>query len=264
MPRALDHLGGAAELDDLPKVHDGDAVGDVLHHRKVVRDKNEAEIHPADELREQIQDLGLDGDVEGGDGLISDDNPGLQGEGAGHGNALALAPGELMRVFLHEARSEADDLHELGDASGHLVAGADLVNKHGLGERGKDCQARIERAVGILEDHLQSPTRCPHLRRTGGGEVPALEHNAASGGGQELQDGPRQRRLAAARFADQPQHLAAPHGKADAIDRLHGARLSFEDEAAVHREVRLEVLQLEDRFRHVNFTGARRVRGGRH
>jgi len=54
-------------------------------------DKDQREVHLLGELREEVQDLRLDEDVEGGDGFVGDDDLGLEGEGAGDGDALALA-----------------------------------------------------------------------------------------------------------------------------------------------------------------------------
>ena len=49
------------------------------------------------ELLEQVDDLGLDGDVERGDRLVGDDQLRVQRQRAGHADALALAAGELVR-----------------------------------------------------------------------------------------------------------------------------------------------------------------------
>jgi hypothetical protein len=47
---------------------------------------------------QEIQDLGLGGDVQGGGGLVRQDQPGAQGHGDGDGHPLALAAGEFMRI----------------------------------------------------------------------------------------------------------------------------------------------------------------------
>jgi hypothetical protein len=114
-----------------------------------------AEVHLAHELREEVEDLRLDGDIEGGDGFVGDDDLGLEGEGAGDGDALALAAGKFMRVFLHEARGEADGAHERATRAVDLGGRAHAVDEQRLGERGEDGHTRIERGVGVLENHLQ-------------------------------------------------------------------------------------------------------------
>ena len=50
------------------------------------------------QVEEQVQQLGLDRDVERADGLVGDDHLRVDGEGAGDRDALALAAGELARA----------------------------------------------------------------------------------------------------------------------------------------------------------------------
>ena len=100
----LEYFRRRADLDDAAEVHHGDAVGDMLHHRQIVRDENHGELHLAREVAEEVQNLRLDGDVECGDRLVGDDELGLDGKRAGDGDALALATGKLVRIFAHEPR----------------------------------------------------------------------------------------------------------------------------------------------------------------
>ena len=65
-------LGRAKELcpgrrlDDLAEVHDGDPVAQELDGGQVVRDEEAREAHPALEIAEQVEDRGLNRDVQGG------------------------------------------------------------------------------------------------------------------------------------------------------------------------------------------------------
>ena len=79
------------ELDDASQVHDGHAVGDVAHDGEVVGDEQVGEPELALQLLQQVDDLRPDGDVEGADGLVADDEVGLHGERPGDADALALA-----------------------------------------------------------------------------------------------------------------------------------------------------------------------------
>ncbi len=70
---------------------------------------------------EQIQDLGADRDVEGGDRLVADDQAGLQHQRAGNRDALALPAGEFMRPAVpHQIGVEADGFHDGPHAPGPL------------------------------------------------------------------------------------------------------------------------------------------------
>src|SRR3712207_8070985 len=61
---------------------------DVPHDGQVVRDDDVGEAEPLLQLLEQVHDLRLDRDVEGADGLVGDDQLGVQRDGAGDPDAL--------------------------------------------------------------------------------------------------------------------------------------------------------------------------------
>ena len=70
------------------------------------------------EVFEELEDLGLDGDVEGGGGLVGDEDAGLVGwpliyDGDGDEDALALASGELVGIVFGSALGvwEGDLVH---------------------------------------------------------------------------------------------------------------------------------------------------------
>ena len=85
-------------LDDAAEIHHRDAVGDVLHHREVVRDEDIGEPEPPLQVAQQIEDLRADRDVERRDRLVADDQLRLDRERARDGDALALAAGEFVRI----------------------------------------------------------------------------------------------------------------------------------------------------------------------
>ena len=89
-------LPGVGRLDDFAQVHHRDAVGDVLDHGEVVGDEDERQVHFALQVEQQVDDLGLDGDVQGGHRLVADNELGLECDGPGDADALALAAGEFV------------------------------------------------------------------------------------------------------------------------------------------------------------------------
>ena len=78
------------DLDDAAKVHDRDSVGDVLHHGQVVRHEEQGQIKLGLELGQQVEDLSLDRDVEGGHRFIGDDQAGSQDQSSGDADPLSL------------------------------------------------------------------------------------------------------------------------------------------------------------------------------
>ena len=79
------------ELDDAAIGHHRDPIGHVVHHGEIVRDEQEGQPALGLEILEQVEDLGLDRDVERRDRLVADDQVGIEREGAGDADALALA-----------------------------------------------------------------------------------------------------------------------------------------------------------------------------
>src|SRR5207247_6665849 len=100
------------ELLDTSLVHDRDAIGDAHRLVLVVGDQDGGEpelaLQPLDlDLHVQAESL-----VERAERLVEQQHGGLDGERAGHGDALLLASGELAREAITEL-GEANDLEEL-------------------------------------------------------------------------------------------------------------------------------------------------------
>src|SRR5262245_15152546 len=103
---------------------------------------------------EEIQDLGANGDVEGRHRFIEDDELREGDQGAGDGNALALAADELVRI---EADTVAAEPDEIKDRSHPLADGGAIepfLRREGLGDNIPDTHAWVQRAVWILEHRL--------------------------------------------------------------------------------------------------------------
>ena len=98
--------------------------------------------------------------------------------------------------------------------------GREAVDVQRLADDVGDRQPRIQRAVRILENHLEPAPARAQFRPAQAGDVLALEHNAAGGRLDELDDRASERGLAAAAFAHQPDRFARRDGEAHVI---HGA-----------------------------------------
>jgi hypothetical protein len=98
MLRIAEHLGDRALLDDLALEHHADAIRDLTHDAEIMGDEQHRHVEPALQLGEELQDLRLHRHVEGGGGLVGDEEIGLVGKRHGDHHALALAAGELMRI----------------------------------------------------------------------------------------------------------------------------------------------------------------------
>ena len=92
---------GRRGLHDPADIHHRDPLADVLDHAEVVRDEQIGKPELFLKIEEEVQDLGLDRHVQGGDGLVRNDQTGIQGKGPGDADTLALTAREGMRIAPH-------------------------------------------------------------------------------------------------------------------------------------------------------------------
>ena len=131
------------------------------------------------ELLEEVDNLGAGLGVEVAGGFVGEDDGRRVGEGAGHGDALALSAGELEGLVV-DAVAEAD-LFEDGDAALFGLIRGDALEGHREGdvlEGGHD----LDEVEG-LEDVADAVAAEPGLLRLGHVENRlTLEEDAALGG----------------------------------------------------------------------------------
>ena len=205
--RGRDLLGAAV-------AHDDDAVGERQRLVLAVGDEEcgdaEALLQVADLLAQALAEVL----VEAGEGLVEQQNLRLEDEGAGEGDALLLAAGELVGHALAVA-GEAD-LGEGGvDAAGDLVL-REPAELQAEGDVPEDVHVGPEGVA--LEDHAGRA-----LLRGGAGDVLAVDGDGARGRGLEAADHPEQRRLAGAGGAEQAHELAVGDGQVEGVDGADGA-----------------------------------------
>ena len=86
-------------LDDAPRVHDIDPVRIACHHAQIVCNDDQPNVHfPAQALHE-LQNLCLDCDVQGGGGLVGDDQLGVTAQCHGDHHPLPHAPAEMVGIL---------------------------------------------------------------------------------------------------------------------------------------------------------------------
>ena len=135
------------------------------------------ELQLALKIGEQVEHLGLDGDVESRDGLVANDQPWLERERPRNPDPLALATRELVRVAVVVLGVEPHALHELTHE--RLPVSLDVVDRKRRTDDLPDRVTRVERRVGVLEDDLDLAPKRPQLARGEVGDVGAVEDDAA-------------------------------------------------------------------------------------
>ncbi len=149
---ALDVVG-AADLEQGAGVEHVDAVAAGEGQPEIVGDEDHAHAPPALHTAEQLQDLGLGGHVEGGRGLVGDQQLRVARQRRGQGDALTHAARELERQAVRDVLvGDAD----LGHAPLHLRhplrARSQLrrLRQHLL-DMHPALQQRVQHREGILE-----------------------------------------------------------------------------------------------------------------
>ncbi len=147
-----EHRVPRAELDDLPRVHDGDPVGDVGDDGQVVGDVERRDLVAAAQLAHGLQHHALGGDVQAGGRLVQHQHLRARQERHRQRDALHLAAGELVRVARQElvVVGQADLAQAGAGALEALLGRADVVQLQQLHDLPADPDRRVERGARVL------------------------------------------------------------------------------------------------------------------
>src|SRR5260221_11605902 len=116
MRTALEQILRPALLDDAAEVNHRDLVAQIFHHREVVADQDGAPSELVPQILQEIEYLLLYRDVERADRLVGDDQLRLRNQGPRDRDALAVAAGEFVRIFVHIGIAQAHLLERRGYA----------------------------------------------------------------------------------------------------------------------------------------------------
>ena len=123
-------------LDDLALEHHGDAIGEVGDDAHVVGDQDDRGAVLVAQVAQQLEDLGLNGHVEGGRRLVGDDHGRVERQRHRDDDALLLPTRELVRVVVDAALrlGDADSAEHLDGAGLRLALRVLAVRPQPLGE----------------------------------------------------------------------------------------------------------------------------------
>ncbi|MNF68235.1 hypothetical protein D3C84_500870 [compost metagenome] len=213
-------------------------------------DEDEGEPHLLLQGLEQVDHLGLDGDIQRRDRLVADDHLGLQDQRPGDADALALAAGELMGVAVHQVGQKPHLGHHGPHLLLHLLPGESGVEgDERLGDDVADCHAWVQGGQRVLEDHLDLLALLPQRPLLELGQILAQPHHLAVGGRHQTYQGPGEGGLATAGLPHYAQGLPLVEAQGDAIHRLQGGGLGpGPGLVTLDAEVNLEVGHFQQQF----------------
>src|SRR5262249_15582370 len=236
VPWTGEEVSGGAPPDDVPRVHHRVPAAHARHHSEVMGDQNYRHAQLAAQAQDQVQDLGLDRDVERGRRLVRDEHAGLAGDRHGDHHALPHTAAELMRVIVDAAprRGDADHLEQLDRAVARGPTVHVFVQLQGLADLAPDRQHGIQRRHWILENHgdvIAADTAhllVVELQQVAPVEQHLTAHDAPWRRRDEAHEGERAHALAAATLAHEAERLALSQNVGDTVDRVHHTVLSGE------------------------------------
>ena len=135
MERAIVQIDGGRRFDEAAQVHNGYPVADVADDREVVGDEQVGQLELVLEAFEQVDDLGLDRDVQGADRFVGDDQIRVECQRPGNADPLALAAAEFVGIAVAVVRVEPDRRQQVANPLPALRALADVVNLERLRRR---------------------------------------------------------------------------------------------------------------------------------
>ena len=233
-----EHIPDRARLDRLARIHHRHFVAGLEYEPEIVGDEQRRGAGASGEVLDERDDARFHGDVERGRGLVEDEQLRIGKQRHGDDHALLLAAAELVGIGAHDPLRvrQAHGLDHVDGAGAGLVPRDLVMDQRHFHQLAPDQHGRIERGHRLLIDHRD-------LRAADGAQLPlgearhvaALEPDRAIGDppdpGEVAHDGERDRRLAAAQFADQSHRLPGHDLAREVHDRRNFAAAGEERNA---------------------------------
>jgi hypothetical protein len=144
-----------ALLDIGAVLHHADPIGHAGDDPHVVGDQHHGGVGLRHQLVHQVEDVGLDRDIQGRGRLVGDQQVGLAGHGGGDHHPLAHAAAQFVRILL-QPLGDIGQPH-LAQPIGRLLPGGGMahaqVPDQGLGDLVADPHVRGQRRQRVLENH---------------------------------------------------------------------------------------------------------------
>ena len=162
MLRICVKLSIARLLDDSAEIHHRDLIGKMLDDREIVRDEQIGDFRFDLEILQKIQDLRLDRDVQRADGLVADNEIGLECKARAMPMRWRCPPENSCGY--REAKLGSSPTRARRDATLSLRSlPRQAVNLDRLADDVADAHARIQAADRILEDNLHVTAKMTKL-----------------------------------------------------------------------------------------------------
>src|SRR5579885_109618 len=226
-------------------IHDDHPLRGFRHHAEIVSDENDGGAELVLQVENNVEDLRLDGDIERGGRLVSNQHLRIARKRHCDHGALTHAPGQLMRVSLGALlRLGNTGEAQHGDRLVPRILAADVfVQQHRFRNLAADGEHRVERGHRLLKDHgdvlAAHQAHCLLIKREqiAPGKLDGAAGDTAGRIGDQAHERERRDALTAAGFADDRQRFSRRQRETDAVDGF--------DQAMAEVEISAQVLDCE-------------------
>ena len=152
--RVGENLGRRAAFDHFAVAHDEHTVRDAAHDAQIVGDEQHPHVLGLLQVRQQVQDLRLNGHIQRRGRFVRDQNVGLVGQRHGDHHPLPLAAGQLVRIGPQTAFgvADADLVHQFQNTRTRRLACQPLMQGQAFGQLLFNGVQRVERGHRFLKD----------------------------------------------------------------------------------------------------------------
>src|SRR4030042_6485156 len=98
MTRCVKYLFWPPHLHHLAQVHHSDIIADTLGNQKLMGDVEVGKAKLLSEVLQKVENLGLDGDIQGGGRFVKGDKFRFRSQGTSNGDTLALPAAKLVGI----------------------------------------------------------------------------------------------------------------------------------------------------------------------
>ena len=218
-----------AAFHDLTRVDDRDLIADLGDNAQIMRDHDHGGIIFFLQILHEFEYLRLNGHIQRGSRLISNQQLGIAGQRHRNDHALLHAAGKLVRVLKGALCGDAHRLQHADRFELCRVLGDALVVADSLRDLVGHRHGGVQRGHGILKDHRDFlAAELPVFVLAESGQILSVKNdaaalNASGRTGDKAHNGQCRRCLAGAGLADQPQRLTGLQRERNAVDSLDHA-----------------------------------------
>jgi hypothetical protein len=154
--RSCQNCRSGSGLNNLSGIHYRNPLTDFSYNTQIMADKNNTQPGRLAKFGQQVKNLCLSGDVEGGGRFVSYEDLGTARQCQGDNHPLAQTAGKLVRICIQYAGTVRDAGLSQKRMGQGLQIPFSLVSTQALQKMTTYAHQGIESAHGILENHRQA------------------------------------------------------------------------------------------------------------